>query len=186
MKDYILHRFAISLSLLCCLNATGHSQDSFSTDTTLFAEIRKQKFIDRYENVFMTKVPTRNMLKVGVNPFMGRYAALRSDQLLMNFANLMVGYEYKLHNSFSVGINVSGTGGVWRYEGFDWGAVNGVANVSGQFRWYYDMNHRIKKGLSASNFSGNYIGIVYEHTLERGAGYQVVLPKVGLEYGVKI
>lgn len=43
----------------------------FAQDTTriVFSQeadtLVKQRFIDRYENIFMTKVPTRHMLKLG-------------------------------------------------------------------------------------------------------------------------
>ncbi|GAB2763570.1 hypothetical protein GCM10027275_00740 [Rhabdobacter roseus] len=129
----------------------------------------KQRFLDRYENVFMTKVPTRHMLKVGV----------ASDYL--NFVGqnfLKLGYEYKLSPSFSVGADA--------FLSASWGGHIGLrrtTTIQPQVRWYYDMKKRIQEGKSANNFSGNYLGVFYQYI-----HYHNVLQdhqRLGIEYGIQ-
>ncbi|MCF2491061.1 hypothetical protein [Dyadobacter sp. CY347] len=117
----------------------------------------KQRFIDRYENVFMTKVPTRQMFKI---------AAVGSE---IQGTGFNFGYEYKLLPSLSVEASVytqlsefnSGLAQELRY--FNFRSVSIWANAKA--RWYYNMNRRIEKGLNANNFSGSYIGLSVEQRL---------------------
>lgn len=161
--------------MLCCqiLSAQDSTHYSYSeiADTLV-----KQRFIDRYENVFMTKVPTRHMVKIGAEFAASGYLdpAYGRQSLLLN-----VGYEVKLLPSFSLGLNFKANGG---YSGvLGWEGVL-VANMQG--RWYFDMNQRIAKGKSANNFSGNYVAVVGERYWQSGLSSYPKL-KTGIEFGMQ-
>lgn len=69
----------------------------------------KQRFIDRFENVFMTKVPTRHMFKMGIEFYPLGHLEYGSSNL--HTRSLALGYEYKLVPSISLGINLKSNGG---------------------------------------------------------------------------
>jgi hypothetical protein len=136
----------------------------------------KQHFIDRYENVFMTKVPTRHMFK----------ATASGSEIQGSGFNF--GYEYKLLPSLSVEASVYSqlsqfnTGVAGELLHFNWKQVNLWGNAKA--RWYYNMNKRIEKGLNANNFSGAYIGFTYEQSLYlRNAYSNKNMGRLGLLYG---
>ena len=145
---------------------------SVETDTLV-----KQRFIDRYENVFMTKVPTRHMFKIGIEFYpLGHFEYGSSN---LHTKSLTLGYEYKLMPSISLGINLKSNGS-WSQSSVFSGSL--AANIQG--RWYFDMNRRIREGKSANNFSGNYLAIVGEKYWQ---SYYNVYPQIrtGLEFGLQ-
>lgn len=163
--------FLLSAKILC-------AQD---TTQVFYSEVHdtlmKQRFIDRYENVFMTKVPTRHMFKVGVT-FNSNF--IYSSNTVGHYDPIFnLGYEYKLSPSWSIGTDLYGNG--------SWGGYNGfrgtfVGNVYG--RWYYDMKKRIMDGNSVSNFTGNYIAPVVEYRWGTGfPNYRFI--KMGGEFGLQ-
>lgn len=166
--------FLLSLMLYC--------QSLFAQDSTHFsyAEVAdtlvKQRFIDRYENVFMTKVPTRHMLKIGAEFFPLGYAYPGSGRQNIMF-NL--GYEFKLFPSVSIGMNFKANGAYSSSLGWE-----GVLAANLQGRWYFDMNSRITKGKSANNFSGNYLAAAGEKYWQ---SYYNAYPntKTGIEFGMQ-
>jgi hypothetical protein len=135
----------------------------------------KQRFIDRYENVFMTKVPTRQMFKLAVVGSLIQGSGF-------NFA-----YEYKLLPSLSVEASVYAQ--VSRFnDGLAYNLLHlGIRNVNvwanAKARWYYNMNKRMAKGLNANNFSGAYIGASYEQSLYMPNGSNKNAGRLGLLYG---
>lgn len=136
----------------------------------------KQRFIDRYENVFMTKVPTRHMFKA---------TAAGSE---IQGSGINFGYEYKLRPSLSVEASVYSqlsrfnTGVASELLHFNWKQVNLWANAKA--RWYFNMNKRIEKGLNANNFSGAYLGFTYEQSLYLRDSYSNKnTGRLGLLYG---
>ena len=108
--------------------------------------LEKQRFIDQYDYVFMTKEPTKWMLKT---------------QLSNNLASggLTVAYERKLSPSISLGI-----GSYYRPES-SFRQPNG--GVVAEIRYYYEMKKRMDEGKSANNFSGNYFGISMTQSFEK-------------------
>ncbi|GAA4413983.1 hypothetical protein GCM10023187_42890 [Nibrella viscosa] len=150
------------LLLLLCRPAL-YAQDSLRITYTQEPDtLPRQRFIDRYENVFMTKVPTRHMVKIGqtTSSFPGN--------------SLQAGYEFKISPSFSAGINFTFRN--YYLQGFrrDYAA-------SVQTRWYYDMRRRIDEGKSSNNFTGNYIGAVYEYS----PAFNQTRVRMGIEYGIQ-
>lgn len=104
---------------------------SYSEET---GPLEKQRFIDQYDYVFMTKEPTK---------WMARIASSSS----YTYGGLVGSYEYKLSPSWSLGI-----GGYIPSSSLN----RRDAGIFGEFRYYYDMRKRIREGKSANNFSGSY------------------------------
>jgi hypothetical protein len=123
---------------------TAATTASAQTDSLRYSQesgtLKEQRFIDRYDYVFMTKEPTKWMVKAGV---------LSSS----TFGGLVAGAEYKLSPSFSVG-----GGAFFRSASSTFGTD---AGWFGELRYYYNMKKRIAEAKSANNFSGNYFGIAY-------------------------
>ncbi|KAA0992720.1 hypothetical protein [Dyadobacter aurulentus] len=153
MRRYI----AVFGLLLSC--ATAYSQDS--TNISFSEEpdtLRKQRFIDRYENVFMTKVPTRNMFKLGLSQYYQAVPYPLTDDKTLNNLSLHVGYEVKFLPAFSLALS-----GHFPLYGIQAPVKESLQNtvMDAQLRWFVDMRRRIKKGKSANNFSGNYVALFY-------------------------
>ncbi|MCF0055340.1 hypothetical protein LXL81_06190 [Dyadobacter sp. CY356] len=155
-----------------------YSQDStkikFSEEQDTIVQ---QRFIDRYENVFMTKVPTRHMFKLSLN-FIPNYL-FAVDNNALQTTSYGLGYEYKISPSFSVGTDILLNGGWGTSIGFV-GALDG--NIYG--RWYYDMRRRIKEGINVNNFTGNYVAIVGGKRWGKSeVNYQA--STIGIEFGLQ-
>ncbi|MBO9611102.1 MAG: hypothetical protein J7619_00320 [Dyadobacter sp.] len=147
-----------ALMLLAALPIRSFAQDTASvTFTEENSPVVEQRFIDRYENVFMTKVPTRKMFKLG-------YLATTYNGLGFNAA-----FEYKVLPALSLEVALTGrtnrTGNAVTLERFErqFSGNNLFASIGS--RWYFEMNKRIARQQSANNFSGSYLGISYERSL---------------------
>ncbi|MCE7043001.1 hypothetical protein [Dyadobacter sp. CY312] len=118
----------------------------------------KQRFIDRYENVFMTKVPTRHMFKVGISQYYQATPFPLYNEMPFTNLSLHLGYEFKFLPAFSIALSGHipnyGTSAPLRYA---WSSTV----LDAQLRWFVDMKRRIRKGKSANNFSGNYAALFY-------------------------
>ena len=100
--------------------------------------LEKQRFIDQYDYVFMTKEPTKWMLKTQAsNNF--------------TFGGLVGAYERKISPSISLGV------GTYFRPVSLYPSLH--AGVFAEMKYYYDMKKRMAEGKSANNFSGNYVGI---------------------------
>lgn len=153
----------------------------FAQDTTAITfsqepdTLVRQRFIDRYENVFMTKVPTRNILKVG-------YLTSFDNGIGLKFA-----YEYKILPSLSMEASFYTQTNYQKaaiyLESFNKQLRKETMFLSLKGRWYFDMEKRIRNALNANNFSGKYLSLSYEQSL--ASFYR--LPKrkniIGLSYG---
>ncbi|MDR6804998.1 hypothetical protein J2Y45_002694 [Dyadobacter sp. BE34] len=136
---------------------------SFAQDTTsvTFTEenspVVEQRFIDRYENVFMTKVPTRKMFKLGYS------------SMAYNGIGFSAAFEYKVLPALSLEATLTSRtnrlGSVITIDRFErqLSGRNMFASIGS--RWYFEMNKRIERQQSANNFSGSYLGIAYERSL---------------------
>ena len=126
--------FILHFTLLPLWGQGGLDSLHFSQES---GTLQKQRFIDQYDYVFMTKEQTTFMAKLGYNP--------PASPLF----GVTLGLEKKLDALFSIG------GGL--YAGHD------PSNNLGywlEIRSYYDMVKRIEEGTSANNFSGNYISFI--------------------------
>jgi hypothetical protein len=169
----------LSFILSLLLFQSVYAQDSLEVVYTQEQQdtIVKQRFIDRYENVFMTKVPTRHMFKFGLTFSPNYLFAVENSQT--QSTSYHVGYEYKAFPSFSVGTEITAGGGWGSQTDFS-GTL--FANVYG--RWYYDMKRRIKEGVNVNNFTGNYLAIVAEKSWGIAeSNYQ--LSRFGTEFGLQ-
>lgn len=169
------------LSLLLFIVLTSHitlGQDtlrvSFSEESDTLA---RQRFVDRYENVFMTKVPTRHMFKVGLT-FLPNYVRSTRNRDSDN-SQLDLGYEYKILPSWSIGGEaglIAAFGGAYGFSGLFTGKV--------YTRWYYDMRRRILAGKNVNNFTGNFLALIGE----KQWGKEVEdskMKRLGIEFGMQ-
>ncbi|MCF0070219.1 DUF3575 domain-containing protein [Dyadobacter sp. CY261] len=151
----------VKLLAMCLLSSVWSSASAQDSLAVSFSEeqdtLVKQHFIDRYENIFMTKVPTRHMLK----------ADMASSE--MSGKGIYVGYEYKLFPFLSVEAGIFAQASNFDPNRWDETIIFQLNNpsiwASGKVRWYYNMNRRIRTGLSANNFTGSYAGFQYDHPL---------------------
>jgi hypothetical protein len=164
-------------STLCILNATLAQTDSLRY-TQESGTLKEQRFIDRYDYVFMTKEPTKWMLKVGVTRING------NDWNDVGGTGVL-GVEYKVAPAFSVGFNGTLESDI-RFNSTRWGG-----EAFG--RWYYQMNRRIREGRAANNFSGNYFGLGFAQfygyngflLMPKNPFYSIDLKNVSLSWGLQ-
>lgn len=169
------------LSLLFFITLTSHialGQDtlrvSFSEESDTLA---RQRFVDRYENVFMTKVPTRHMFKIGLT-FLPNYVLSTRNRDSDN-TQFDLGYEYKILPSWSVG----GEAGVTAQFGGSYG-FSGLFTGKIYSRWYYDMSRRIREGKNVNNFTGNFLAVTGEQQWGKEVE-QSELKRLGIEFGMQ-
>jgi hypothetical protein len=177
-------RVARILIAILLLTGSVFAQDSTQIS---YSEIQdtmvKQRFIDRYENVFMTKVPTRHMFKVGISQYNGgETRPLFQEKPFYDLA-LQIGYEFKFLPAFSIALS----GHIPNY-GTSSTIKRSWSNtlLDGQLRWYFDMKRRIRNGKSANNFSGNYIALNYYRFGTINQDPQTKFDtKIGLRFGIQ-
>ena len=130
--------------------------------------LQKQRFIDQYDYVFMTKEPTRWMLKAVALP-MGNMGlvnnAIYFTKNTRDISPLWLNFEYKLSKSLSLsvggsyysnGLSQNERDEVW--TNYDKSIKYNFVGTT-ELRWFYDMKRRIAEGKSANNFSGNYLSV---------------------------
>lgn len=167
MKTWCL--FLLCLATALRASCQDNQQIIFTEEYDSLPPVR---FIDRYENIFMNKVPTRNIFKFGISQYQQSTPfALYNDMGFKNSA-AQLSYEHKLASQFSVAVfgQVPLAGNAiplsWIFENI---------SVGGQLRWYYDMKARIASGRSANNFTGNYLAIEYNTILPSNNRQKLVL-----------
>ncbi|MCF0057020.1 hypothetical protein [Dyadobacter sp. CY356] len=170
-----MKKFILSLSMLI-LFKSAYAQDDVKVTLTEEADtLVKQRFIDRYENVFMTKVRTRHMLKVGLSQYYQAVPYPLTDDKTLNNLSLHIGYEFKFLPAFSLALS-----GHFPLYGVQRPVKESIQNtvMDAQLRWFVNMRKRIKAGNSANNFSGNYMALFYNipGTIDDD-------PKAGLKFG---
>ncbi|HAK76234.1 MAG TPA: hypothetical protein DCM71_04830 [Runella sp.] len=131
--------------------------------------LEKQRFIDRYDYVFMTKEPTKWMLKLYNNDFNFTnefFYRVSYDNLIGKlFPPLELAAEYKISPAISVSVGAKNGYRMQAYYDFSNTNARSLAIgkqriiAFGELRWYHQLTRRIKQNLSANNFSGNYLGI---------------------------
>ena len=160
---------------------TVFAQDS--TQVTYSQELdtlENQRFIDRYENVFLTKVPTRHLVKFG-------FANLSGSPIQTNNGlneSYQIGYEYKLFPVISIGVNLS-MDQLFPYESTTRLKKNTTYSAGGAIRWYYDMGRRMREGKNANNFNGNYFALVADNFVRFDDPSENKLTKIGIEFGIQ-
>lgn len=182
--------FSLLYSTLCLLNSTfffviptlGGISTAFAqggTDSVHLSHseetgtLEKQRFIDRYDYVFMTMEPTKWMLKGygNINNLLG--SEIFQGGYIKRTVDFRVGVERKLSPSFSIEINAARNGiSPFRKNGFfDYSDYYSTGRkrwvTSAELRWYYDMASRIRQGKSSNNFSGNYLSLRYERAWQK-------------------
>lgn len=165
--------------LFLLAHVAAPAQDTVSVSYSEEADtLVKQRFLDRYENVFMTKVPTRHMFKIGLSQYYQAIAFPLRDDKILNNTSLQLGYEFKFLPAFSIAL-------AGHMPFFDLNmpvkTLVQYTVMDAQLRWFVGMNKRIRKGLSANNFSGTYIAAFY-NLPGTADNYN---PKIGLKLGIQ-
>jgi hypothetical protein len=136
-----------------------------------------QHFIDQYEAVFMTLVPTRHMFKYGSGIYPVSNIFLSPGRIGILTAE--AGYEFKISPAFSIGADFS----ITNKTTSDPKTLKTYA-VNTKGRWYFDMNKRIREGKNANNFSGDFFALSFDkrtrYTFEPHS-----LTSLGIEFGVQ-
>ena len=190
--------------------AQGGTDSVRITHTQEAGALEKQRFIERYDYVFMTKEPTKWMLKGYVLRTVkaNNYDLISTDRIN---TPVEVAFERKLTSGFSVSLGgipqvatarlVSSKPATEYSERL---SSNLTIKAFTELRWYYNLNQRIKEGKSANNFSGNYLSIRLEksfinaqklfngYSFSSANGgfiteklYEVYNSKIGLSYGLQ-
>ncbi len=157
----------IIIFALCLFGAPGILAQK---DTTFIRveeaddSLEKPVFTDKYDYFYGSKNPALSLFKIHF------VRNIQPEFVSLNFA-----FEKKLAPAFSL----QGNYGLGIRTATDYRRVSAVIPFPGSMdtavvyaqnsslmqrlgidaRWYYNMNKRIKKGLSADNFNGNYIAI---------------------------
>jgi len=130
-----------TLKILFVILTIGSISGIAQSDSLRYSQengtLEKQRFIDQYDYVFMTKEPTKWMVKAGFNP---------PESPLYGLA---LGFEKKASPSLSFGAGV--------YSGHEPSSNLGYWL---ECKVYYEMAKRIQKGKANNNFSGNYISLI--------------------------
>ncbi|SEJ01041.1 hypothetical protein SAMN05216327_105259 [Dyadobacter sp. SG02] len=173
-----MQKGVLMLLLLCAISA-AKAQDTVSISYSEESDtLIKQRFLDRYENVFMTKVPTRHMFKIGLSQYYQAIAFPLRDDKILNNTSLQLGYEFKFLPAFSIAL----AGHMPFFDlHFPVKELVSYTVMDAQLRWFVGMRKRIKKGLSANNFSGNYVAVFY-NLPGTADNYN---PKIGLKFGIQ-
>ena len=211
MKKIILFAtfFIITVSLNPLRGQGGLDTLRYSQES---GTLQKQRFIDQYDYVFMTKEPTKWMLRFYTTGFQNpsNYSFISGrNRTLIPYE---VAFERKITPSFSIAVGGAphlsvayaplplNSGGFYVRDG-------GVTSVRGfaELKWYYNLAKRIRENKSANNFSGNYLSIRAEksfadhkkslfngYTLIGENGkylteytYEYYQQKIGLAYGIQ-
>lgn len=172
-------------SIILLLSMTAQAQsDSVRTEyQTEDASISKNEVKRFIRYITRANVEEKTLIKVGIWPGMGRGVDDQFEALKHRVGmNAEVAIERKLSPSFSF---LAGINGYWRYTdyrlptydlptGLDPSLVRTVVQLTildvewkGGFRYYHSMASRMRRGMSANNFSGNYVGFTTSQALKQ-------------------
>jgi hypothetical protein len=120
-------------------------------------KLEDQRFVDRYENVFMTKIPTKRIFKLG-------YTASTYKGI-----GLTAAFEYKIFPFLSLEAAIYSRAaregdGIYLNSFFRQLSGQNLFASAGS-RWYPTMMRRIARQQSANNFTGSYVSLLYERSL---------------------
>jgi hypothetical protein len=148
--------------LVCNLNAQSRDT-TFITVVKDTGTLEKQRFVDRYENVFQTHTPSKWLFKADLSglrlpSFIGGYTT--NNQLLPT-TTINLSAEHKINPAFSILAN-AGVGFTliddYLNESDPYSSKTFSYSLALEPRWYFNMANDIKAGKSSNNFSGNYLG----------------------------
>ena len=163
------------------------------THTQETGTLEKQRFIDKYDYVFMTKEPTKWMLKATLEPLYSSFLNTYYVPSVQTISPWWLSFERKITPSFSLQVGATyferasklvkvNQTNVSQLPYFDFNDRRRNTTLGDKWiflgfvesRWYYNLAKRIKEGKSENNFSANYIGIrldkAFNPTLEKNSG----------------
>lgn len=151
-------KFFTWILLLTMLATPACAQDTTSiTFSEEAVNLEDQRFVDRFENVFMTKIPTKWIFKLG-------YTASTYKGI-----GLTAAFEYKVLPSLSLEAAIYSRAaregdGIYLDRFFRQLSGRNLFASAGT-RWYPNMMRRIARQQSANNFTGSYVSLLYERSL---------------------
>lgn len=146
--------------LLLCFPIILHAQTRDSVRVSYSEEVvdtTKVKFREAFRYITRATVEERTLVKAGGSlplPAWGGYIGL------MGGVGLEAGVEHKLTPSFSVQALLMS-----RYYRNGHFQRNYSLEIPVSVRYYYSQARRIRRGLSANNFSNNYFGLQVENVV---------------------
>jgi len=158
------HLFFIAAALITAgtLSAQTDSSALFIGQET--GALENQRFIDRYDYVFGTHEPARWLFKwdaTGLLPALG--INVNKGSYTNQEASFRIGAELKISPAFSLDASYHLGVGDDFSDIFSGDAPAFSHGFRLEPRWYFGMPRRIRRGLSANNFSGNYLGLELTH-----------------------
>lgn len=139
----------------------SYGEETVATPLPAPQFVENSRLSQQYSKLTRLQIEETRLWKLGLNNFAATYLgrADKADSLLFSRVGVHLSYEHKLSPAWSVMGEVSPD--FLRYRDAETRALrNGFAvrsQVAG--RYYYNLNKRIRKGKSASNFSANYLSV---------------------------
>jgi hypothetical protein len=171
------HIIIFTLALIAATSLWAQKDTTFIRVEQEDESLEKPVFTDKYDYFYGSQNPSVSLFKVHF---------IRNVQ--PNFTALNLAFEKKLTPAFSL----QGNYGLGIHAATDYRRVVTVLPIPGSedttvfydintflmqrvgldARWYFNMNKRIKKGLNANNFNGNYIALsgIYSHSVTTLSG----------------
>jgi len=130
----------------------------YSEETVTETEPTARPLGQVYTKLARLQTEEQRLWKLGLNNFDGLLSNLNFDEAYARYGVHLI-YEQKLRPDFSVMTELSPD--FTRFRRFKDGPIRRSFSVRSQVagRFYYNLNERIRKGKSASNFSANYLSV---------------------------
>ncbi|WBO84817.1 hypothetical protein [Hymenobacter yonginensis] len=169
IRRFLRHTLLLALlpAAVLAQTAPDSSRVSYSEETVALSVVPTVPATEgsglgqQYRRLTRLQIEEQCLWKLGLNNFAAAYLgrADGSDSLLFSRVGVHLAYEHKLSPAWSVLGEVSPD--LLRYRDAETSALRRGFAVRSQVagRYYYNLNKRIRKGKSASNFSANYLSL---------------------------
>ncbi|MDO7847883.1 hypothetical protein Q5H92_16075 [Hymenobacter sp. M29] len=156
------------------------SRISYSEETTREPLPAEGSLQATYSRIARLQIEEQRLWKLGLNNFTTTAGSLGLDYLR---AGVHLGYERKVGTAWSVMGEVSPD--FIRFREMPTQRLTNSFALRSQLagRYYYNLNRRIRKGKSASNFSANYLSLALGSSVGRQAQET---PFFGYDYGGRV
>ncbi|MBO0360319.1 hypothetical protein J0X19_20330 [Hymenobacter sp. BT186] len=131
---------------------------SYSEETVTETEPPRQTLGRTYSKLTRLQVEEQRLWKLGLNNLNSTFSNLELPESYARFGVYLI-YEQKLRPDVSIMTELSPD--FTRFRRVVGGPIRRSFSVRSQVagRFYYNLNERIRKGKSASNFSANYLSV---------------------------
>jgi hypothetical protein len=130
----------------------------YSEETVTETELPQKPLGQAYSKLARLQIEETRLWKLGLNNLNGLISNLNFDEAYARYGVYLI-YEQKLRPDFSLMTELSPD--FTRFRRFASQPLRRSFSVRSQVagRFYYNLNERIRKGKSASNFSANYLSV---------------------------